>query len=128
MLLIGEDNMSSIGDISSSYYDFSSIYGNTTSVGKTSADKLVNNLDNLNVEDASDEELLEACKSFETYFIEQVLKEAKKTIKDEDEKENQYLEYFGDNMIQEYAGMISERGDLGIAQSLYESMKRNGNS
>lgn len=120
--------MSSIGDISSSYYDFSSIYGNTTSVGKTSADKLVNNLDNLNVEDASDEELLEACKSFETYFIEQVLKEAKKTIKDEDEKENQYLEYFGDNMIQEYAGMISERGDLGIAQSLYESMKRNGNS
>ena len=118
--------MSSIGDISSSYYDFNAVYGKTTTTSSTSADKLVNNLDNLDVEDASDEELLEACKSFETYFIEQVIKEAKKTIKDEDEKENQYLEYFGDNMVHEYAEMISESGDLGIAQSLFESMKRNG--
>ena len=118
--------MSSIGDISSAYYDFNSVYGKTSATSSTSADKLVNNLDNLDVEDASDEELLDACKSFETYFIEQVLKEAKKTIKDEDEKENQYLEYFGATMVHEYAEMISESGDLGIAQSLYESMKRNG--
>lgn len=118
--------MSSIGDIASSYYDFNSIYGNTPATNTTSADKLVNTLDNINVENASDEELLEACKSFEAYFIEQVLKEAKKTIKDEDEEENQYIEYFGDNMIQECAEMLSDRGELGIAQTLYESMKRNG--
>lgn len=118
--------MSSIGDITSTYYDFNSVYGNTSTASTTSADKLVNTLDNINVEDASDEELLNACKSFEAYFIEQVLKEAKKTIKDEDEEENQYLEYFGDTMIQEFAGKISDSGELGIAQTLYESMKRNG--
>lgn len=45
--------MSSIGDISSSYYDFNSVYGKTTTTSSTSADKLVNNLDNLDVEDAN---------------------------------------------------------------------------
>lgn len=118
--------MSSIGDITSSYYDLNSIYGNTSTASTASADKLVDTLDGMNVKDASDEELLDACKSFESYFIEQVLKEAKKTVKDEDEEENQYLQYFGDTMIQEYAKVISDRGDLGIAQTLYESMKRNG--
>lgn len=119
--------MSSIGDITSTYYDFNSVYGNTPATNTASADKLVNTLDNINVEDASDEELLEACKSFEAYFIEQVLKETKKTIKlDEDEEENQYIEYFGDTMIQKCAEMISDSGKLGIAQTLYESMKRNG--
>lgn len=118
--------MSSIGDITSSYYDFNSIYGNTSAGSTASADKLMDTLNGISGEESSDEELLEACKSFETYFIEQVLKEAKKTIKDEDEEENQYLEYFGDTMLQECAEKISDSGQLGIAQTLYESMKRNG--
>ena len=118
--------MSSIGDITSSYYDFNSVYGNTSTAGTAATDKLVETLDGIDVEDASDVELLEVCKSFEAYFVEQVLKEAKKTVKDEDEEEGKYLEYFGDIMIQECAEKISDRGELGMAKMLYESMKRNG--
>lgn len=121
--------MSSIGDITSSYYDLNSIYGNiygnASATGTASAEKLTDTLGNIDVQNSSDEELLEACRSFESYFVEQVLKEAKKMVKDEEE-ENDYLQYFGDTMIQEYASMITERGDLGLARTLYDSMKRNG--
>lgn len=117
--------MSSISNINSSYYDFSSIYGSTTSNSTASADALESTLQSTDLESATDEELMDVCKSFESYFVEQVLKEAKKMVKDEEE-ENQYLTYFGDTLVQEYAGMISDSGDLGIAKTLYESMKRNG--
>ena len=53
--------MSSIGDITSSYYDFNSVYGNTSTAGTAATDKLVETLDGIDVEDASDEELLEVC-------------------------------------------------------------------
>ncbi len=73
---------------------------------------------------ASDEELMEAAKSFESYFVEKVMKSVKEALvpKDEDE-DNKYLDMFGDNLYQEYAKMITDRGDLGIAKQLYESMK-----
>lgn len=74
------------------------------------------------LESAEDEKLLEACKSFETYFVEQVFKEMEKTV--HSSEENEYTEYFGDMLYQEYANNISESGELGIAQMLYESMKR----
>ena len=32
---------------------------------------------------------------------------------------------FGDNLLQQYAGIITEKGELGIAQKLFDSMKRN---
>lgn len=73
---------------------------------------------------ATDEELMEAAKSFEAYMLEKVMKTVKEAMvpKDEDE-DNKYLEMFGDNLYQEYAKMITEKGDLGIAKQLYESMK-----
>ncbi|NLY48494.1 MAG: hypothetical protein GX059_05680 [Clostridiales bacterium] len=76
---------------------------------------------------ATDEELMEACKSFEAYLLEQVMKGMEKTIPyDEEEKENPYLDYFGDMLYQEYAKSAAENQGLGIAQMLYESLKRNG--
>ena len=84
----------------------------TDSLGKVSAD-------------ATDEELMEACKSFESYFIEQMYKGMEKTImKDEDEEENDYVSNFKDTLYQGYAEMSVEKGEFGIAQLLYESMKR----
>lgn len=74
------------------------------------------------LENADDEKMLEACKSFETYFVEQVIKEMEKTVHSSDD--NKYTEYFGDMLYEEYANNISESGELGIAQMLYESMKR----
>ncbi|MDF2950590.1 MAG: hypothetical protein K0S18_173 [Anaerocolumna sp.] len=72
----------------------------------------------------TDEELMEACKSFETYFVEQVFNEMKKTIPNQEEQ-NEYVNYFGDMLYEKYAENITDSGNLGIAQMLYESMKRN---
>ncbi len=78
-----------------------------------------------NSENATDEELMEACKSFETYFLEQVFKGMEKTIIKDEEEENDYLAQFGDKLYEEYAKSASENGSIGIAQMLFESMKRN---
>lgn len=74
--------------------------------------------------ETDDATLLEACKSFETYLVEQVYKEMEKTVGDE-EDENEYLACFGDTLIQEYAKATTESGSLGLAQKLYESIKKN---
>ncbi|MBE5966694.1 MAG: hypothetical protein E7255_06970 [Lachnospiraceae bacterium] len=78
----------------------------------------------LKKENASDEELKEVCKSFETYLLTQVMKEMEKTIPGRENK-NPYLEQFGDILYEEYAKSATEGEGLGIAQMLYESMKRN---
>lgn len=75
--------------------------------------------------EATDEELMDACKEFEAYLVEQVLKQVKESIPKTEEEENQYTEYFGDMMLQEYASAITDQGSLGIAQKLYEGMKNN---
>ena len=49
----------------------------------------------------------------------------KKTIPKDEEEENDYMEYFGDMLYQQYAESITESGQLGIAQQLYEAMKYN---
>ena len=74
---------------------------------------------------ASDEELMDVCKEFEAYLVEKVFDQMKDAMTDSEEEENDYLNYFGDMMYQEYAKTIAENGELGLAQQLYESMKRN---
>lgn len=74
---------------------------------------------------ATDDELMDACKQFEAYFLEQVFKEMMKTIpKSEDSGSNAALvDYFKDNMIQEIAAQSTETNSLGLAQMLYDQMK-----
>jgi len=86
---------------------------------------LENNLSYLNVETATDIEMMNACKEFEAYMIEQMYKSMEKTVIKADEKENEYEQYFGDMRVQEYAKMVSDQGGFGLAQQLYEAMKRN---
>lgn len=87
-------------------------------------DSLKERLNNIN--NASDEELMEACKSFEAYMLEQVMKQMRKTVTlDEDEDKNPYLEQFEDLLYEEYAKNAVKEQGIGIAQMLYESMKRN---
>ncbi len=105
-----------------------SIYGNyymqnAQNTARTSA--LEQKLTNSSSAEATDEELMDACKEFESYLVEQVLKQVKESIPETEEEENQYTEYFGDMMLQEYASAITEQGSLGIAQKLYEGMKNN---
>ena len=91
----------------------------------TKASGLQNKLSGLNSETASDEEMMEVCKEFEAYLVEKVFDQMKEAMTDSEEEESDYLNYFGDMMYQEYAKTIAENGELGLAQQLYESMKRN---
>ena len=77
---------------------------------------------------ASDEELLDVCKQFEAYFMEQVFKQMEKTIiKDESSSgtTTALVDYFKDSALQELTKTSTETQGLGIAQMLYEQMKRN---
>ena len=77
---------------------------------------------------ATDDELLDVCKQFEAYFMEQVFKQMEKTvIKDESSSGNTsaLVDYFKDSALQELTKTSTETQGLGIAQMLYEQMKRN---
>ncbi len=77
---------------------------------------------------SADDELMDACKQFEAYFVEQMFKEMRKTVPVNalDSGSNaQLVDYFKDNLTQEYAKEATERNSLGLAQMLYEQMKRN---
>ena len=113
-----------IGNLTGSYLDYLDMY--KTQAGQ-SADKLGGEL-KTDYSKASDEELMDACKQFEAYFVEQMFKEMMKTIP-ESESGSSYtsnlMSYYKDNMVQEVASASTEQGGLGLAQMLYEQMKRN---
>ena len=77
---------------------------------------------------ATDEELLDVCKQFESYFMEQVFKQMEKTIIKDESSSGQttaLVDYFKDSALQELTKTSTETQGLGIAQMLYEQMKRN---
>ncbi len=78
-----------------------------------------------NLESASDEEMMDACKSFESYLVQQVMKQVKEAVAKSEDDQGEYMSYFGDMLYEKYAEDIAETGELGIAQQLYEAMKRN---
>ena len=109
------DTLSGIGE----YY---SQYKKTDST----SEKLSGALNSTDYSKATDEELMNVCKQFESYFVEQVIKSMEKMIpKDKDSETSKYLDYFGDVFTQELAGAVTEQSNLGLAQTLYELMKRN---
>lgn len=92
-----------------------------------SASKLQQQLDSAGAA-KTDEELLDACKEFEAYFLEQMFKEMLKTIPESEETSSytaNLMDYYKDNMVQEIASASTEQNSLGLAQMLYEQMKRN---
>lgn len=97
---------------------------NAHSATTANASKLQNSIQNL--DQASDEQLMDVCKDFEAYFLEQVFKSMEKTVmKDENNSSDSgYVNMFKDKLTQEYAANATETGGYGIAQMLYESMKR----
>lgn len=108
-----------------SYYN--EIYGSSNT---GSADKLQNTLSNSDYSQASEEELYDVCKQFESYFVEQVIKQMEKMVpeSEEDSTVSKYMDYFGDTFYQELADNVTESNNgegIGIAKSLYEQMKRN---
>lgn len=112
-----------IGNLSNTYADMLK-----TQTSQTTS-KLENQL-GTDYSKASDEELMNVCKEFEAYFVEQMYKGMLKTIP-ESEKGSVYTEgmmdFYRDNMIREIASDSAEQNSLGLAQMLYEQMKRNYN-
>ena len=111
--------------------DISGLTGTYTDLYQAQASQSANKLEGELKNDyskATDEELMEACKQFEAYFVEQMYKGMLKTIpKSEDSSgsTSTMLVYYKDKMVQEVAADTSQTGDLGLAQMLYEQMKRN---
>lgn len=110
-----------IGNLTNSYADFY----------KTQADTAASKLEGQLKTDyskATDEELMEACKQFEAYFVEQMFKEMMKTIPETEltsGASNTMLDYYKDEMVKEVSSTATETQGFGLAQTLYEQMKRN---
>ena len=111
-----------ISGLTSAYTDYL-----TSTANNNKTDALKDKL-NTDYSKASDEELMNACKQFEAYFVEQVFKGMQKTIPESEFSSSQtstLVDYFKDNMIQELAAQSTETNSIGLAQTMYEQMKRN---
>ena len=110
--------------VGSDYY----LNNSLTSQSATKAEKLSSSLRAMDSAAASDEELLESCKEFEAYFTEQMFKAMQKMIPESESVSSstrQLQDYYKEQMIQSYAEQSAQGEGLGLAQMLYEQMKRN---
>ena len=81
-------------------------------------------------EKSSDDELWAACKSFESYFLEQVFKEMQKSVdamkpEKSDNSTSTLVDYFKDQTLQDVCATSVDTQSNGFAQMLYENLKRN---
>ncbi len=110
-------------DISTSMYSKMA----TQNAASEALSKVASGLKGKAVENADDAELMNACKQFESYFIEQVYKEMVNTIPKEEftsQSTGTLVDYYKEQMVQKMAETTGEQSDLGIAQALYQQMKR----
>jgi flagellar protein FlgJ len=95
-----------------------------------SASSALNSIKNVDGS-ADDEKMMNACKEFEAYLLEMVMKEVTKSTNlfglDSDSSTGA-MSLIADNakdtMIQTAASKLTEGGELGIAQKLYDAMKQ----
>lgn len=113
--------MMDVSNIASMYSD---VYANAAN---QSASKLQDRLQSTAKNAATDDELMDACKQFESYFIEQMYKAMVKTIPQNEETSGStstMMDYYKDQMIQSIADQTTEQSGFGLAQMLYEQMRR----
>lgn len=101
----------------------------STAASNAAASKLEGQLKN-GYKSATDEELMTACKQFEAYFLEQMFKAMQKTVPNYSTdgmtgSSSTLMDYYKEQMIQKVAEESTEQNSLGLAQMLYEQMKRN---
>ncbi len=114
-------------DIDSSYF---SNYLNTVKDNASESSAYAKLNEKLKTADSSatDDELMDVCKQFEAYFVEQVFKEMEKTVPKTEGSlatDNQLVDYFKDNLRQKLSEEAADQQGLGLAQMLYDQMKRN---
>lgn len=111
-------------DISSLSSSYLNNLGQTTQATGSNVEKSLKS----DMSGSTDEELMSVCKEFEAYFIEQVFKEMKNSIVPAEESEGAdktLLDYYEGELTTEYAKSASDQQENGLAQMLYEQMKRN---
>ena len=79
-------------------------------------------------ENSSEQEMKQAIKDFESYFVEQILKNVQESLKsDEDSSNAQLTEFFMEQVGQKISGQIVDQVGDRMTQTLYEQMCRNYN-
>ena len=112
------DNMSGLG------------IGNNYIENAVKASDKINAIKRNSGKQATDEEMMKACKEFETYLLEQVMKEVTKTVDIFGTGDNTTAamstlqDNAKDQLLNTMATQLTEDGSLGIAQKLYETMSR----
>ena len=79
---------------------------------------------------STDDELWQACKGFEAYFMEQIFKEMQKSVdalksEEQDKSTSTLVDYFKNQTLQEICADSVDTQSNGFAQMLYENLKRN---
>ncbi len=101
----------------------------TSVTGEAGATELARSLSGKAENASTDDELMDVCKQFESYMLEQVFKHMDKTVmRNNDGKDastENLVDYFRSQSIQELASQSTEKQGLGIAQQLYEQLRRN---
>lgn len=114
-----------ISGLSSTYLNYADSL--TGANGKSAGS--ISSLQNKDLSNATDDELMEVCQEFEAYFMEMIMKEMTKTTDLFGEGSNgsnsALVSYFKDSAITDLAKEATEQQSLGLAQTLYEQMKRN---
>ena len=111
-----------INNIDPSYTNFLA----RTAAANSALDSLKNTKGNVD-----DEKMMNACKEFESYLLEMVMKEVTKSTnlfglntESSDSAMSLIAQNAKDTMLQTAASKLTEGGELGIAQKLYEAMKQ----
>ena len=92
-----------------------------------SADSVSGSISGIN-ENSSEEEMKQAIKDFESYFVEQVLKNVKKSVMGDEESSNDQLtSFYMDSVTEKMADQIVDSVGNRMTQTLYEQMCRNYN-
>ena len=107
--------------------DLTNTIGQSVQAAQEYSASTVEKLKNKDYAHAEDDELKEAVKSFESYFVEQVIKEVEKTIHTDDDNSyaGQMTNYFKDSVIETISDKIIDQSGGTYTQKLYEQMKRN---
>ena len=107
--------------------NISGLYSDIYKTNNQSTAKLENHLKG-DMTKATDAELMDACKEFEAYFLEQMFKEMMKTVPESELSSGAnttLVNYYKDELVKDVAKQSVGQSNFGLAQTLYEQMKRN---
>lgn len=112
--------------------DMLNINSITSQASSVATNQATSRLANKAKEAQTDEELMDACKEFETYLWEQVLKSMKSTVdvfgaKEDSGANSQMVDVFMDSAISDVSKSLTDQnmGPGSLAKQMYEQMKRN---